>query len=480
MTVTSANGAQPRPAKTPTLHRTAGTREFQSGACRSFLAAVPAAGTAYTPQEPATQDLQAIIVEHGYHAAFTAAIERVAAAGVPELADVHTLDQFFYYLDALVTWIPETRVWYQDDQAVHERTVYLRIVQLYYYFNQPELIRLQSPVEPGVGDDLTPVSRWLRAFAVAWGAFLDTPASAQHLASFKNAPEYNWQDFEKPPEAYASFNAFFARRFADIDWQRPVARAEDDRVIVFPAESTFVGHWAIATRVASGPLPAPPSITVKHIRWPIDELLADSDHAEAFAGGLFAHSFLNTYDYHRLHTPVAGRVIEARFIPGQVYLQVGLQTAGPDTTPNGDLANVIVPTRYLDADDPTGYQFVQCRGLLVLETPRLGKVAVLPMGMAQVSSIVFTDPAHEHSAIALTAEERAELSYTQQVTRLNERLADRLVGQTLHKGEMFAFFQFGGSDCVVVFERRANVTVTAAKKVHYPVRSQYAVANFDA
>jgi hypothetical protein len=33
---------------------------------------------------------------------------------------------------------------------------------------------------------------------------------------------------------------------------------------------------------------------------------------------------------------------------------------------------------------------VQCRGLLVLDTPRMGKVAVLPMGMTQVSSVVFT------------------------------------------------------------------------------------------
>ncbi len=38
-------------------------------------------------------------------------------------------------------------------------------------------------------------------------------------------------------------------------------------------------------------------------------------------------------------------------------------------------------------------------------------------------------------------------------------------------------FQFGGSDCVMVFERKASVNVTATVNVHYPVRSQYAIAN---
>ncbi|MFC1747215.1 hypothetical protein ACFL2V_00255 [Pseudomonadota bacterium] len=44
---------------------------------------------------------------------------------------------------------------------------------------------------------------------------------------------------------------------------------------------------------------------------------------------------------------------------------------------------------------------------------------------------------------------------------------------------MFSYFQFGGSDCVVVFERKANVNVTATVGTHYPIRSQYAVSNIN-
>ncbi len=442
-----------------------------------FLADLPPVGAVYEPQQSATKKLKAIIEENYYGTFFENAIKTVSEQNIPELNRIQTLAQFYYYLDALVTWIPEIRVWDWDGETLHERTVYLRITQFYYYFNQPQLEALQSPILPLEGAKLSPISRWLRDFAVEWGQFLDTKESRQYLESFKYAPEYTWQDYEKPPEDYESFNAFFARTFKDIDVQRPVAQVQDDRVIVFPAESTFVGQWAVSTPVGE-PLPAPPSIIVKHIEWSIEELLQDSQYAEDFQGGIFCHSFLNTYDYHRLHTSVAGQVIEAKFIPGQVYLEVNLEEKG-ETDVDGDLAWAVIPQRYLDADDPTGYQFVQCRGLLVLESA-IGKVAILPMGMAQVSSVVFVTPKAEgQKPILLTSEEKNGRDYYQQVELVNQKIHDALVGKHLEKGEMFSYFQFGGSDCVMVFERKANLDVTAKVNVHYPIRSQYAISNIN-
>jgi len=442
-----------------------------------FLGNIPALGEIYIPKYPATKKLKTIIDKNYYGSFFEQAIKTVSAQKIPELDNIQTLDQFYYYIDALVTWIPEIRVWDWDGELLHERTVYLRITQFYYYFNQPELEALQSPIAPIEGTELSPISTWLREFAVDWGQFLETGASIEYLESFKYAPEYAWQDYQKPPEDYASFNEYFARQFKDIEVQRPVAQKDDDRVIVFPAESTFVGQWSVSTPVGA-PMPAPPSIVVKHIEWSINELLQDSDYANDFEGGTFCHSFLNTYDYHRLHTSVAGKVLEAKFIPGQVYLEVNLEQQG-DTTENGDLANAVIPQRFLDADDPTGYQFVQCRGLIVLETT-IGKVAILPMGMAQVSSVVFVTPKAEgHEPITLTREEKQGLDYQQQVERLNKKIHHQLVGKNLDKGEMFSYFQFGGSDCVMVFERKANVDVTAKKGVHYNIRSQYAISNIN-
>jgi len=440
-----------------------------------FLWDMPPKGVVYVPKQPATQKLKEIIEANYYGTFFENAIKTVSTQKIPELDRIKTLDQFYYYVDALVTWMPEIRVWDWEGEKLHERTPYLRITQFYYYFNHPQLEALQSPIAPVEGAKLSPISLWLRDFSVEWGEFLDTEASRQYLESFKYAPEYDWQDFEKAPEDYESFNAFFARIFKDIDVQRPVAQAEDDRVIVFPAESTFVGQWTISTPVGK-PLAAPPSIVVKHIEWSINELLQDSAYANDFKGGIFCHSFLNTYDYHRQHTSVAGKVLEAKFIPGQVYLEVNLKEQG-EIDADGDVARAIIPQRYLDADDPTGYQFVQCRGLLVLESA-IGKVAILPMGMAQVSSIVFVTP-KTHKPIVLTPEEKKCHDYQQQVDLVNKKIHEKLVGKELKKGEMFSYFQFGGSDCVVVFERKANVNVTAKINTHYPVRSQYAISNIN-
>jgi phosphatidylserine decarboxylase len=147
-------------------------------------------------------------------------------------------------------------------------------------------------------------------------------------------------------------------------------------------------------------------------------------------------------------------VLEARVILGQVYLEV-------NPKPSGDGNLSLVPQRKLhsqstkarssdgnqngaivfDAPDSPGYQFCQARGLVILDTA-IGLIAVLPMGMAQVSSII------------LTAE----------------------VGQTLRKGEEISYFQFGGSDIVLVFEAKSNISVTAQVGTHYKMGSRIAQA----
>jgi len=67
-----------------------------------------------------------------------------------------------------------------------------------------------------------------------------------------------------------------------------------------------------------------------------------------------------------------------------------------------------------------------------LDSP-IGLVAVLPIGMSQVSSVVMTAN----------------------------------VGTSLRKGEEVAYFQFGGSDCIMLFEAAACVSLTAQLNVHY-------------
>ena len=260
------------------------------------------------------------------------------------------------------------------------------------------------------------------------GAFLDTPESLtpESLRSFYDSPSYNMGDYMVPHGGWKTFNQFFARNFKP--GLRPVAAVSDPRVIVSPADSTFAGQWEIRTDS---------QVTVKNLHWSIGELLEGSPYKDRFVNGLFMHAFLNTTDYHRQHAPVGGTVLEARVIPGQVYLEVVVEPVPGDTGGRHRLK----PHRTMNAPDNAGYQFAQARGLVVLDTP-IGLVAVLPVGMCQVSSVI------------LTAE----------------------VGVTLRKGEELSYFQFGGSDIVVLFEAKSNVSFTAQPDTHYKIGTTIAQA----
>ena len=49
-------------------------------------------------------------------------------------------------------------------------------------------------------------------------------------------------------------------------------------------------------------------------------------------------------------------------------------------------------------------------------------------------------------------------------------------GVTLRKGEEISYFQFGGSDIVMIFERASNVSITAQPNVHYNTGTRVAQA----
>ncbi len=354
--------------------------------------------------------LATLIKTNGWESAFGLAIRNAQARDVPAIRDVQDLGGYLGFIDDLVTWAPR--------EKGESQYIYDKLVKFYFFLDQEPIKALQSPILPGcpVGT-LTPLSQWIVEYAQSFGAFLDTLDSAKQVESFRTDPLFNWHEYMPPPSGYQTFNQFFARHAKP--GMRPVAGMGDDNVLVAPADSTFVGWWQVGED--SKIHVQQDKLSIKGMAWSIHQLLEGSAYADRFGGGIFTHSFLNTFDYHRWHAPVRGRVIEARVLQGQAYLDVAVTPTIVDGKPRNVLTTL----------DGTGYQFVQTRGLVVIESP-IGLVACLPMGMAQVSSVV------------ITAEE----------------------GVTLHKGEELGYFQFGGSDFVMVFERASNVQLTSQPGVH--------------
>ena len=370
---------------------------------------------------PVVKKLKKLVRKNDWQEMFQKAIDNAQKQNVPRIKDVKTLDDYYAWINNLLTWVPS------ENEAGTE--IYYRISEFYFFLDQKPVKSLQNKILPHDQEPkLTELSRWMVDYANEWGKFLDTTKSitAKSLKSIYDSPRYNMDEYMPAPSGWRTFNQFFARHVKP--GMRPIAAIADDDVIVSPADSTFVGWWQINERS---------KIRVKTLEWSVLELLNKSPYRDDFKGGIFTHSFLNTTDYHRLHVPVGGAVLESRTIKGQVYLDV-------EAIPikDGDGARRVEPVRKLDAEDGTGYQFAQARGLLVLDSP-IGLVGVMPIGMAQVSSVV------------MTAE----------------------VGKTLHKGEEFAYFQFGGSDIVMLFEAASNVGLIAQPNVHYNQGSWIGQAN---
>jgi len=290
-----------------------------------------------------------------------------------DLNGLRDMDSFLIYLDGFVTFVP----------TEHEL---------------PTALKLYYIVDHAPGDQLNrdmSFSAWMKRLIEAWGQFLDTPASTSGIPSFAARPNYNIGDYFVGPSGWLTFNQFFAREVKP--GKRPIAEPHNDRVIVSPADSTFQGKWDIDSNS---------KVTVKGIVWQVAQLLDGSPYQNAFEGGIFTHMFLRPGDYHRYHVPVAGEIKEVRNIHGRVYMDVVRRS-------DGTLYGV----------DGETYQIDQERGLIIIDSPEVGLVAVVPVGMCFVSSVNLTPE----------------------------------VGARLQKGDEFGFFLFGGSDIVMLFQNKKVV-----------------------
>lgn len=341
-----------------------------------------------TEHQPIVQDLKAILKANPQ---VKQALEN--SLKIANRAVAPNLESYYDFLDGMVTLIPTNR------------NIYPVLMEFYYLVSKPD----ENLRKFGV------FQQWMVGFAQSWGTYLDTPESAKDLDTFYTDPRFHINDYIRGTSGWLTFNQFFYRNVKP--GKRPIDKPCNDNVIVSPADAVYARQWKISKNS---------TIKVKGIEFKIQELLNESaKYKDSFEGGTFIHSFLSTNDYHRLHTPVGGVVKESLVIPGNVVLNVVKKADGS-----------------LDVEDGTGgtgYQFTQVRGLIIIETENIGLVAVLPIGMAQVSSV------------NMTAE----------------------VGVTLQKGEEFSYFAFGGSDIIVLFQK-GKVKITAKKMVHYNQGEQIA------
>jgi phosphatidylserine decarboxylase len=111
---------------------------------------------------------------------------------------------------------------------------------------------------------------------------------------------------DRPLEAFERFDDFFTRPLPH--GARPVA--EGDQVVVSPVDGV-VSEVGVAE---GGRL-----IQCKGLDYTVRGLLADAVEARHFEGGGYATFYLSPRDYHRVHSPVDGKVVGYRHVPGAFF-----------------------------------------------------------------------------------------------------------------------------------------------------------------
>lgn len=342
---------------------------------------------------------------------------------------VQSLEEYYDFID----WASKTLPW-SILPGVEENfpLLYDQIDQsldYFYFLNDQSLEELEGKgMYNSSVQYLEPYRSWMISFTAGWGEFLNTTASwsDEYYQAARADERFLLQDDTyESPENWKTFNQFFARYLSSPD-KRPIAGAGDDSIFTSPADSTPQGVWKISD---DNQIIHKDGVVIKSGTFTsIAQLLHGSAYAEAFAGGTLTHTFLDVNDYHRYHFPVSGTVKEVVMIPAD-------DAVGGTVYWDGELG------RYrLDADTP-GWQNIETRACVIVETEEYGLVAILPIAMSQVSSVNFEDTV--------------------------------VPGAKVEKGDMLGCFLFGGSDIVMLFQKGVDFTLTAKEGVHLLMGEEY-------
>ncbi|MCZ8517107.1 archaetidylserine decarboxylase [Paenibacillus filicis] len=192
----------------------------------------------------------------------------------------------------------------------------------------------------------------------ATGAFAKSRTSRSLIPRFARTYGIRIEEAEKPLHEYGSLNDFFTRRLKP--GLRPVHDAPD--TLVSPVDALITGM---------GPIREGLILNVKGQDYTVEELLNHSPRLVNYTNGFYYVLYLSPTDYHRIHSPVNGRIIEKEHVGGKVYPvnEFGLRHM----------------RRVLSRNER----------LITYVQHEHGEVAVVKVGALNVSSIRYVDPLPE-------------------------------------------------------------------------------------
>lgn len=138
------------------------------------------------------------------------------------------------------------------------------------------------------------------------GTFSKSSASRLLIPWFIKTYEIPAHEAELAPSDYPSLNAFFTRRL------QTGARMiyEEPNMLLSPVDGKIT---------AMSPITGGTLLNVKGHDYTLSDLLNHSPHLEKYKNGWAFVLYLSPKDYHRIHSPVSGTLVESEHIRGKVY-----------------------------------------------------------------------------------------------------------------------------------------------------------------
>ena len=122
---------------------------------------------------------------------------------------------------------------------------------------------------------------------------------------FANYYKLNMEESEYPLSHYRNIGELFIRRL------KPGARPIADSEIVSPVDGVLSQTGVFDENQKL--------IQAKGKYYTLKDLLRNEEMAKRFEGGAFATIYLAPFNYHRIHSPVKGELVDAAYCPGTLW-----------------------------------------------------------------------------------------------------------------------------------------------------------------
>jgi phosphatidylserine decarboxylase len=151
---------------------------------------------------------------------------------------------------------------------------------------------------------LLPKNAASRAFCIV--TRLRIPFVSKALRNvFANYYKRNMEESEYPLSHYRNIGELFIRRL------KPGARPIADSEIVSPVDGVLSQTGVFDENQKL--------IQAKGKYYTLKDLLRNEEMAKRFEGGAFATIYLAPFNYHRIHSPVKGELVDAAYCPGTLW-----------------------------------------------------------------------------------------------------------------------------------------------------------------